>query len=114
MSDVSMCSALHLFVLNVRCQVLVHFVSWSMSCWSYTLSLAVLRGVYIFVSSANIWTKLLIALSVITNRSGPRTLPWGMPLCTGDQLDREPLTVTSCLLSNRNWRVQRSTLPPTP
>ena len=58
-----MFSALHWFVLNMSCQVLAYFVSWSMSCWSCTLSLAALRGVYIFVSSANIWTKMLIALS---------------------------------------------------
>ena len=34
---------------------------------------------------------------------GPRTVPWGIPGRTGDQLDDEPFTTTHCVLPLKIW-----------
>jgi len=59
-----------------------------------------------FVSSANINTSEIVlsgrSFMYRTNKIGPRTLPWGIPLRTSVHSENCPLTDTRCFLFNRN------------
>ena len=69
----------------------------------------------ILTSSANNmpWDSIFSRRSLIytTKRIGPRTLPWGMPLSTKDDIDSEPFTFTTCVQPLRKAFIQFSSLP---
>ena len=69
---------------------------------------------YTFVSSANSLTPHLTVFDKsfinITNKSGPRTLPWGMPLVTSLHSDLCPLTTTHWCRPAKNALIQSRVL----
>ena len=82
------------------------------------LSLVFGTTAYILASSANsfISTAMTSGRSFMNTRkrTGPRTLPWGIPLMMFNQVDLEPLTITRCSLPERNVLTQPWILPRIP
>ena len=50
----------------------------------------------------------------IMKRTGPRTLPWGTPLITGLNEEKEEPTLTLCILSVKNELMQDNNFPVMP
>ena len=57
---------------------------------------------------------MLAEIMRIRKSTGPRTLPWGMPLLTWTGSDETPSTITLCNLSVGKARIQFSVLPSMP
>ena len=54
-----------------------------------------------------VWSDMLV--TKIRNNTGPNTEPWGTPLRTGDDDDKEVLTLTACLRFDRKLVIQPRT-----
>ena len=81
-----MCRDLHLSILNGNCQRLDQATKFCMSSCNNSMSALVSTLLKNFASSANDWHVLSTisgkSLIKITNKIGPRTEPWGIPLFT--------------------------------
>ena len=47
----------------------------------------------------------------MTKNTGPKTVPWGIPLNTGAVYDFSPLTITYSLLPRINYLIQFNIFP---
>jgi hypothetical protein len=52
----------------------------------------------------------LVGHTYSTNSSGPRTLPWGIPLSTLVGVDTDPFTLATIVMSVRKFSIHRSSL----
>ena len=113
-----MCITLHifnLFVLKHRFHLVDQSSRLVRSFCSALWSSKVVTRLYNLVSSANKCTgdstTLGMSLMKQTNRSGPNTLPCGMPLVTLAYVDLLPFTTTLWRRPERNASIHCSTVP---
>ena len=113
-----MCITLHLFELKHRFHLVDQSSRLVRSSCSALWSSKVVTPLYNVVSSADKCTgdatTLDMSLMKRTNRSGPNTLPWGMPLVTLAHVDLLPFTTTLWRRPERNASIHSSTVPPIP
>ena len=76
-----------------------------MSSWSVAVSFGPVSGLYIFISSENIFTILVMTpgrtLINMMNRAGPKTASWGIPLFTIAHLGNFTPKITLCFYPMR-------------
>ena len=110
---------LHLSGLSYNCGWSVQCCAFSRSSWSSSQSVMLCIALNSLVSSANRYRyELMIAsgmsLITITKRTGPRTVPWGIPLVTWYCSDRVPCICTLCCLPSKKPFIHCSKFPHMP
>ena len=109
------CIVLHFLALKVSCQVSAQLLRAVRSSWSWEMPSVALTLVNSLASSANIYrndfTTSGMSLTKITKRSGPSTLPCGIPLVTGAHAECVPLMTTLCWRLLRKSRIHFSAFP---
>ena len=110
----------HLSGWNINNHLLDHSMRLSMSFCNWVLSAWESILLNILVSSAKRNILLLLCTTsgrsfiYSTNKMGPRTLPWGMPLVTGADLDILFLILMHWVLLERKDCIHPSILPVMP
>ena len=107
--------------LNTIFTSLAHLYILARSLWSVWESVVELIHLHTLVSSTydvvlvSADTSRAISAMCRRNKIGPRTVPWGTPLRTGESPDTRPSTATACCLclASRNAASHQPTLPST-
>ena len=110
-----MCIVLHYLALKVSCQVSVQLLRAMRLSWSLEVPSVALTLVNSLESPANIYrndfTTSGMSLTKITKRSGPSTLPCGIPLVTGAHAECVPLMIPLCWRLLRKSRIHFNAFP---
>ena len=115
LSCLPMCKWWHFMILKSILHIFAQLAAQFRLFWTLVSTIWLDTTAYILASSANnfINTSITSGKSLMNtrNNTGPRTLPWGIPLVTSFQDDCEPFTITLCSLAERNSLIQLSIYP---